>query len=156
MTAPNPLIDNNQNRRSVARLNAVQALYQLRMSADSVADSVVSEFKDHRLNASGDPESVGEADEKHFSKIVEGVNTRAKEIDDLIASVLRDDWKIERLEHILLSILRAGVFEIIACDDIPVAVVVDEYIEVTKAFYDGSEPGFVNGILDKLAKKCRA
>ena len=156
MTAPNPLIDNNQNRRSVARLNAVQALYQLRMSADSVADSVVSEFKDHRLNASGDPESVGEADEKHFSKIVEGVNTRAKEIDDLIAGTLRDDWKIERLEHILLSILRAGVFEIIACDDIPVAVVVDEYIEVTKAFYDGSEPGFVNGILDKLAKKCRA
>lgn len=146
----------NPNKRSVARLNAVQALYQLRMSADSRAEKVVTEFKAHRLSVANDPASVGEADEKHFTAVVEGVNQRAEEIDALIVSALREDWKIERLEHLLLSILRAGVYEILACSDIPVAVIVDEYIEVAKAFYEGSEPGFVNGVLDGLAKKCRA
>jgi N utilization substance protein B len=156
MTALNPLAEQNQHKRSIARINAVQALYQLRMSADRVTESVVSEFRDHRLVASNDPERIGDADEKHFSKIVEGVNSRVEEIDALIVSVLRDDWKIERLEHTLLSILRAGVYEIIDCPDIPVAVIVNEYVEVAKAFYEDKEAGFVNGILDGLAKKCRA
>jgi len=156
MTALNPLKEANPNKRSVARINAVQALYQLRMSADIATESVVNEFKAHRLQASSDPECVGVADEKHFSNIVEGVTERVEEIDALIVGALRQDWRIERMEHLLLSILRAGVYEIIACSDIPVAVVVDEYVEVAKAFYEGSEPGFVNGILDGLAKKCRA
>ena len=147
--------DEKSHKRSIARISAVQALYQLRMSADAAPTNVVEEFKAHRLSVKGDIEQLGEADEKHFSGIVEGVNEDAEKIDDLIHGVLTENWRIERLEHIMLSILRAGVYEILNCADIPVAVIIDEYVEVAKAFYEGSEPGFVNGILDNLAKKCR-
>lgn len=156
MTALNTNNDTSANKRSVARLNAVQALYQLRMDADAAPLKVVNEFKDHRLSSSNDPERIGDADEAHFGSIVEGVNERAEEIDALIEGVLREGWRMERLEHIMLSILRAGVYEILACPHIPAAVIVNEYVEVAKAFYQGSEPGFVNGILDGLAKKYRA
>lgn len=152
LTATN---DEKSHKRSVARLCAVQALYQLRMSSDTGTKAVVDEFKSHRLKAVNDPEQLGDADEKHFAGIVEGVNQRADEIDELIKSALNKEWRIERLEHTMLSILRAGVFEILACSDIPVAVIVNEYVELAKSFYDGSEVGFVNGILDNLATKCR-
>lgn len=152
MTAVPVANDKNSHKKSFARLCAVQALYQLRMSADSTPKKVVAEFIAHRLTGN---EDHGDADEKHFTLLVEGVNEKAKEIDELIKGVLTKDWRIERLEHIMLSVLRAGVYEILNCPDIPVAVIVNEYVEVAKAFYDGSEPGFVNGILDNLAKTSR-
>lgn len=155
MTNPKPKGDKTHNRRSIARINAVQALYQLRMSSDSAPQKVVHEFKSHRLTAVNDPEHLGAADEKHFSMLVEGVNERAVEIDDLIRGVLNKDWRLERLENILLSILRAGVYELLSFPNITPAIIINEYVEITKAFYAGSETGMVNGILDNLSKKCR-
>ena len=50
------------------------------------------------------------------------------------------------------SILRAGAFELSALKDIPTEIVIDEYVEIAKSFFEGVEPGFVNGALDGIAR----
>ena len=54
------------------------------------------------------------------------------------------------------AILRAGAYELVARPDVPVATVINEYIDVAHAFYDKRESGFVNGLLDAIAKEVRA
>ena len=60
-----------------------------------------------------------------------------------------------RLDSTLRAILRCAVCELIRMDDIPAAIVIDEYIDLTKAFFEGPEPGFVNGLLDTISKKLK-
>jgi N utilization substance protein B len=54
------------------------------------------------------------------------------------------------------AILRSGAYELSHRDDVPVEVVIDEYVELAKSFFEGPEPGFVNGALDKVAQDVRA
>ena len=54
------------------------------------------------------------------------------------------------------NILQAGVYELMFRPDIPRPVIINEYIDITHSYYEGKEPGFVNGILDELAKTLRA
>ena len=60
------------------------------------------------------------------------------------------------MDSILRAILRAGAYELIARPDVPVKVVIDEYVELSYAFFSGEEPAFVNAALDKLAHRKRA
>ena len=53
------------------------------------------------------------------------------------------------------AILRVGAYELIARPDVPVASVISEYVDVADAFYDKREKGFVNGLLDAIAKVAR-
>ena len=53
------------------------------------------------------------------------------------------------------AILRAGAYELVARPDVPVASVITEYVDVAHAFYDKRESGFVNGLLDAIAKTAR-
>ncbi len=141
--------------RAAARLGAVQAIYQLLMDKEAITPQVVEQFRSHRLGKEVDGNQFAAADEDHFSDVVTGVSGRLDEIDGLIDSVLSDDWKPERLENIMRAILRAGTYEIIARPDVPSKVIINEYVDVAHAFYAESEPGFVNGILDRLAKEKR-
>ena len=78
------------------------------------------------------------------------------EIDRLIAERLDKDRLLERLEAILRAILRAGTYELVARPDVPARVIISEYLDVAHAFFAGSEPGFANGVLDRLAHDLRA
>lgn len=141
-----------RNRRSVARLAAVQALYQIDLTSGS-PEPVIAEFKRHRL----EQEAGGaQADREFFGDLVDGAFTRQAEIDALLTPLLATGWSLERLEAVLRAILRAGAFEIVARGDIPARVVIDEYVSVAHAFFSGQEPGVVNGILDRLARQQRA
>jgi N utilization substance protein B len=62
---------------------------------------------------------------------------------------------LSRLDATLRAILRAGAWELSAKKDVPVAVVVNEYVDVARAFFDGEEPKIVNAVLDRLARKYR-
>ena len=79
----------------------------------------------------------------------------SEEIDELITSNLTDSWSLERIESVARAVLRSGVYEILARPDVPTNVIINEYVDVTKAFFDDSTPAFVNGILDKIAKLTR-
>lgn len=136
-------------RRAAARLAAVQAVYQLEMSGRG-ASAIVKEFKDHRLT-----EDFGEdgVDIDLFCAIVEGVVEAQTEIDRAIVNVLAQGWKLERLDATARAILRAGGFELLRRPDIPPNVSIDAYIDVANAFFDeSSEPKFINGALDAVAR----
>jgi N utilization substance protein B len=147
-------------RRSVARLLAVQALYQIELNklgpSSAEIDSVIGEFVKHRLGQEIEGEHYGEADRSLFVDIVRGASARQNELDEMLTKALSEEWPVHRLETILRAILRAGVYELVARRDIPPRVVISEYLDVAHAFFAGKEPAMVNGVLDRLAHVLRA
>jgi N utilization substance protein B len=142
-------------KRSAARLAAVQALYQVEMT-DLAGSAVTQEFVKHRLGQQIDGDDYVSADETLFRELVEGTLQRAAELDALISGALTPDWPLERLEMVLRAILRAATFELVARIDVPVRVVITEYVDIAHAFFAGKEPGMVNGVLDRLGRSLRA
>jgi N utilization substance protein B len=140
--------------RSAARLAAVQALYQQEMEGTPIA-RLLHEFHEHRLGATIEDEQYHEAERDFFDDIVSGADARRGVIDSLISGRLAEGWTLERLDRPMRAILRAGAYELIARPDVPVASVISEYVDVAHAFYDKRESGFVNGLLDAIAKEAR-
>ena len=141
--------------RSAARLAAVQALYQHEMEGTPIP-RLLHEFHEHRLGAMIEDEQYHEAERDFFDDVVTGTDARRDEIDGLIGGRLAEGWTLERLDRPMRAILRAGAYELIARADVPVASVISEYVDVAHAFYDKRESGFVNGLLDAIAKEARA
>ncbi len=140
--------------RSAARLAAVQALYQQEMEGTPVA-RLLREFHEHRLGATIEDETYHDAEQEFFDDIVTGVEARRAEIDAKIGARLAEGWTLERLDKPMRAILRAGAYELIARGDVPLGSVISEYVDVAHAFYDKRESGFVNGLLDAIAKEAR-
>jgi N utilization substance protein B len=140
--------------RSAARLAAVQALYQQEMEGTPLAP-LLHEFHLHRLGATIEDETYAEAEVDFFNDVVKGVDARREEIDALITANLAEGWAIERLDRPLRQILRAGAYELLARADIPTGSIINEYLDVAHAFYDKKEKGFVNGVLDAIARAAR-
>ena len=140
--------------RSAARLAAVQALYQQEMERTPLA-ALLHEFHHHRLGATIDDVEYADAEVDFFDDLVKGVSARAAELDGRIAAKLSKDWSLSRLDRPMRQILRAGAYELLARADVPTASIISEYVDVAKAFYDPRESGFVNGLLDAIAKDAR-
>ncbi len=141
--------------RAVARLTAVQALYQMEVSGAGV-EAVVREFADHRFGGDLDGERLADADEALFAEIVRGVVAHQGDIDRAVVRRLAAGWRLERLDATVRAILRAGGFELIYRLNTPCEVIIDEYIDLANAFADAKESAFVNGALDGLARDVRA
>ncbi len=141
--------------RRAARLGAVQALYQMELSGASTAD-VIAEFDAGKLPREAEARITdSEGDSELFKTLVEKAVDRQATLDRAIARHLSKGWRLERLDAVARAILRAGAAELEQRADIPVAVVIDEYVEIAKRFFDGPEPGFVNATLDACARDLR-
>jgi N utilization substance protein B len=140
--------------RSAARLAAVQALYQMEMEATPLA-RLLHEFHQHRLGATIGDDVYADAEVDFFDDIVTGTDSRREEIDQAITARLAEGWTLARLDKPMKAILRAGTYELLARPDVPAATVISEYIDVAHAFFDKRETGFVNGLLDAIAKTAR-
>lgn len=139
--------------RHAARLAAVQALYQMELTGED-AESVAQQFRDHRF---GEPQrDTATPDEALFSDLVHGVPRHQIEIDRSISEGLSERWRLQRIDSILRAILRAAIYELLARKDVPVKVVIDEYLNIAHAFFAGEEPAFVNALLDRVARRKRA
>ncbi len=147
-------MNDRSKSRSAARLAAVQALYQREMEGTPIP-MLLHEFHQHRLGATIEDVTYTAAEEPFFDDIVSGVDARSDEIDALVASKLSAGWSLERLDKPMRQILRAGTYELLARIDVPTASVISEYVDVAHAFYDRREAGFVNGLLDAVAKVTR-
>jgi len=93
------------NRRSAARLAAVQALYEMDM-AGAEADDVLEDFLKKRWRF--DDGSLTEPDGGWLDDLVHGVAMRRDELDGFIGQALSGAWTLDRLETLLRVILRAG------------------------------------------------
>jgi transcription antitermination protein NusB len=143
------------NKRSAARLGAVQAVYQIEMTGVAPA-VVVVEYVKHRLGQEIDGDTFLPADAPLFEELVQGTIERQADLDATISTALAAEWPLERLEMVLRAILRVATFELAHRIDVPVKVVIAEYVDIAHAFFAGKEPGLINGVLDKLGRQLRS
>lgn len=140
--------------RSVSRLAVVQGLYQMDM-AGTDSNDVIEQFVLYRFGEQARFD-FADADTTFFSELLRGVVQHQREIDPLLDAQLAAGWRLARIDSILRATLRAGAFELLHRNDVPTAVIINEYVEVAHAFFSGEESKVVNGVLDQLAKKVRA
>ncbi len=141
--------------RSASRTGAVQALYQMDLAKTDI-NAVIVEFVEDRFKNADDDNPIKGADPIFFAEILRGVVRLQRDIDPDVDSQLAKGWRLVRVDSILRAILRAGAFELLERPDVPARVVINEYIEVAHAFFDGDEPKVVNGVLDRIARRVRA
>lgn len=140
------------NQRGAARLAAVQALYQMDIGRQSLEDTL-AQFSAFHLGREIEGEQYLPADADFFRQIVRGVIKGQLDIDPSIDNALASDWPIARIDATLRAILRAATFELLRRKDIPPAVVITEYVDIARAFYEDDAPAMVNGVLDAIAKQ---
>jgi N utilization substance protein B len=144
----------NATARTAARLAAVQALYQMDMTGIDLT-RVIAEFEAHRLGQEVEGCQYPAAEAAFFRDIVEGVVREQRRIDPLVDRHLAEGWRLDRVDSILRAILRGGAYEMLMRKDVPPRVVINEYVDLAHAFFEGEEPKVVNGILDKLGHQER-
>ncbi len=160
-----PYVSRAIRERSAARLAAVQALYEMDMTGVSPGQ-VLEDFLKQRWQAQPvrpddledgeqDLSDLAAPDSGLLSDLVRGVTSRREDLDGMIGPALSGDWSVKRLEPLLRAILRTGTFELLSMVEVPAPVVINEYVNVAKAFYEKNQPGMVNGVLDKLARILR-
>jgi N utilization substance protein B len=142
------------NKRGAARLAAVQALYQMDVAGTGVLE-IAAEYETYRLGKEVDGATYRDADAQWFRAILSGVVEDQKTIDPLIRQALTEDWPLSRLDSTLRAIMRAGVYELTKRQDVPIAVIVSEYVDIAKAFYVEDEPKLVNAVLDRVSRRIR-
>jgi len=152
---PKKKVLEKRQMRSASRLYAVQALFQMEQSGQSV-DKVSVEFLDHRF---GMPQVEGldlvEGNAPLFRKITDEAVTYQAKIDQMTDRGLVAKWPIARIDPTLRALFRAAGAELVSTET-PAKVVITEYVDVARAFFpEGKEPKFVNAVLDHMAREAR-
>ncbi|MDM8164996.1 transcription antitermination factor NusB [Roseovarius sp.] len=157
MTDDVKAVSGNQKRRmrSAARLYAVQALFQMEHSQQSV-NSVVQEFLSHRFGAELDEGvDMADGDIDLFRKLLDDAVTWQAKIDQMTDRAIVAKWKIDRIDPTLRALFRAAGAEMVNSDT-PPKVVIMEFVDIAKSFYpEGREPKFVNAVLDHMAREAK-
>ncbi len=146
--------DEGAPARSAARLAAVQALYQMETSGQGV-EATIAEFNEFRLGGEIEGERLHKADAVFFADILRGTVETQNRLDPYLERNLATGWKLSRIDATARAILRAGLYELIRRQDVPYKVIINEYLDVANAFFDGEEPKFINGVLDAAAHAAR-
>jgi N utilization substance protein B len=141
-------------RASAARLAAVQAVYQV-LSNHQSAESVISEYRLHRLGKPVDGEEFVTPDGVLFEMVVRGVYDRMNALEDMIAAALQKSNKTKPAEPLLMSILLCGSYELLDNQSVDAPVILSDYLNVTHAFYEQGESRLVNAILDSVKSVIR-
>ncbi|MBO5997677.1 MAG: transcription antitermination factor NusB [Alphaproteobacteria bacterium] len=143
-----------------ARLNAVQALYAAEFS-DKPITKIIFQFLNGEIgekviveNEKGKEEFVTLPDMDHelFANIVQEAVTRKEDLDKIISEAVISGWENDRIEILLQSILRAGLAEFFANPKLDAPVIINEYTDIARSFYEGPEVALVNAVLNNFAK----
>jgi len=127
--------------RRLARETAIQALYECEFHPEN-EEGVI------RVRS----EKLEEEDREFYFGLSRGVQTKRSELDQLIRKYLKKGWSLERLSTVDRAILRLGAYELLHHSDIPPAVVLNEAVELAKAFSGEESSRFINGVLGSLVQ----
>ena len=155
MSEPQALSGNQKRRmKSAARLYAVQALFQMEQSGQTV-EAVEREFEDHRFGATYDGDEMAEGDVDLFRRLMEDAVNYQASIDQMTDRALVAKWPIARIDPTLRALFRAAGAEL-THSNTPPKVVIVEFVEIARAFFpEGKEPQFVNAVLDHMAREAK-
>ncbi len=139
--------------RGAARFYAVQALFQMETSGQTV-EQVRREFETHRIGAeTGEAgEAWVEADARFFGSLIDGAVNHQARIDQMTDRALVAKWPIARIDPTLRALFRAAGAELVETET-PPKVVITEYVRLAQDFFaEGREAKFVNAVLDHMAR----
>lgn len=141
--------------RSLARLAAVQALFQIEFSECDV-ETVLEEFLEHRFRRPADEAEIdfADADKSHFRKVVQGVLSEQTQLNDYLRATLPKAWPLMRLDPAVRAILQAATFEM-AETSAPGRAIIAEYADLADAFQGADARKFAGGALSALAAHIR-
>ena len=139
-------------RRSAARLAAIQITYQSLIPGQSAVD-FVPQFLSYYADEVSKSFRVKDLDHEHLTDLFAGVESGRDELDSVIGAALLDGWSVDRIARIELAVLRCGAYELTTMLYIPARAIVSEYSALSDAC--GCEVGFVNAVLDGLARGIR-
>jgi N utilization substance protein B len=146
---------------SSARLFAVQAVYQMVENEDNAAN-VVHDFLNSRIEqALHQEKDMAAPDKEYFSKIVTGAESRQDDLVSILDGALKAVEegsaiaKTKKREPLLYAIFVCGAYELLAHHEIEAPIIINDYLNVGHAFFDGGEVKLINGTLDKVSKSVR-
>lgn len=147
-----------------ARLLAVQAAYAKEFSDESW-DKMISRFLLGEAGGKVIQDGIAgretyvdlqPADAQLFTKLLKEYQEKEKEINQIIQANISSKMDYERLEILLKCILRIGIAEFYVNPGLDAPIIINEYVDMTRAFFDGPEAKVVNAILDKFSKVIRS
>ena len=148
--------------RTSSRLAAVQAHYELDLVGGD-AGEVAAAFTSKRWNQAATVDRIDDIatdapamDEAFFSDLMDGTVREISPIDERICDALSKPESFTRLEPLVRAILRVGTYELVYRIDVPAKVVISEYVELARDFFDGTQVKLINGVLDTLAHDTRS
>ncbi len=145
-------------KRSLSRLMAIQVLYQSEFLEDERELKEITEdiIENYALSFDEDISSYRKQIDRNFiDNVITGISLDSENINQEIKDLVKEGWSLETLDDVLIQILRCGCFELKFFKDIPLKVVIDEYVDIAASFFDDKKVTFANGILENLAKKLR-
>jgi len=149
-----PSRDEKRQMKSAARLYAVQALFQMEASGQTV-EKVRVEFETYRFGEEVAGEELAEGDVGLFRQLLEDTVNWQAPIDQLTDRALVAKWPIARIDPTIRALFRVAGAELTQSDT-PPKVVINEYVDVARAFFpEGREPKFVNAVLDHMAREAK-
>ena len=147
---------NGPRRRS--REVALQVLHALDVSPELGAEAALARTFEHLVTARGlveDEDAFGSGDALParpdrglVEELVRGVATHQAELDEALARISRN-WRVERMAVVERNIIRLALWELLHAPNVPVAVVINEAVELAKRFGTAEGAAFVNGLLDR-------
>lgn len=130
--------------RIKSREKAMELSFSIELSKES-SEEAISIFLE---NYEGD---IRELDLQYIKSIIVGIENNKNEIDSVIEQNLQN-WKLDRISKVNLTILRLSIFEMKYLEDVPAKVALNEALELTKIYSDEKSVSFINGVLDKILK----
>ena len=141
--------------KKLARLAAVQATFQSHLRNQSLS-TVAEEFKTQGFRMVLDSEDVSMLSSSFFEELLQGLNREQENIDHVISQNLADGWTLERIDSVSRALLEVGLYELLFTPEMPAIMIISEYTDMAHAFFEEKDAGFVNGILNKIARLTRA
>ena len=138
-------------RRNTRKI-AVQAVFQFFFSKGDI-NKILEEFCNFRIKEFKNYKN--KYDIAFFREIVKGVHQNEKQIINIIECNLSEHWLIDRVDLTMKAIISLAIYELMNYENIPLQIILNEYVSIATQFLDQSNTGFINGILDNVAKNIR-
>ena len=130
--------------RKRSREIAMELLFGMTLSKNTLEETIETFVEDYEMN-------LNTIDLEYIKKILFKVEENKEAIDKKIEESL-NNWKIDRISKVNLSILRLAIGEMLYIEDVPEKVAINEAIELTRKYSDEKSISFGNGVLDKAFK----
>ena len=127
-----------------ARILTVQAIFEHLSRDDETVEEILDYYKSNR---NGEVDKI-KPDQNYFTKLFLNTTDNKQAIIKVIEDNLSQNWKIERVDQLLIAILMVGISDIMLAK-FNNSLIISEYIRITEAFFAQKECNFVNKILDK-------